>query len=346
MSTTVRDALHLVSGHLPEGVPHPSLEKGLRNIAAIFGPCCSSYYLEWHMAEPQRTDLLCSVVRADGGRLRKRLAARTSLAHNRQWEPLARFLAAWEHLDDLIPHIWLACDFNGHRERFAPPNIHFCIDRQFINRSRLPGYTNRLSQRQFNRTVALVMQHCTGSLPQPVAASMRRCFKALGTCGEVLHLSFMLNREPPMFKLNLTIPHGRLSGLLQTLQWPGDRANIAALCNEFAPDEQRLKCNICMDANICNRFELELEYNTPLRTDRRRKPMLTSLLRHGLVTRRQVHSLLEWPGRSVASPASANKSMTLERWLDIKICVHGNGIVTAKAYLGFAPLARTARLGW
>ncbi|MBN1577840.1 MAG: hypothetical protein JW913_14865 [Chitinispirillaceae bacterium] len=99
-----------------------------------------------------------------------------------------------------------------------------------------------------------------------------------------------------------------------------------------------------MTGTLCNRFELELEYNSPLRTDPRRKPMLASLFSRGLVTRQQVRDLLKWPGKTMVSAGLAGKKVPLERWLDIKICVDEKSIVTAKAYLGFAPVL--PRIGW
>jgi hypothetical protein len=139
----------------------------------------------------------------------------------------------------------------------------------------------------------------------------------------------------------MTIPSASLPEILKSVNWQGDRNRLVAFCNDFTQTENRIKGNLCMDGNTCHRFELELEYNTPLLSDKRRTAMLQLLVRHHLLSREQSHNLKKWPGQSEITWRSS--AYTFERWLDMKICCEPCGAIIAKPYLGFAP---RPRLGW
>jgi hypothetical protein len=80
-----------------------------------------------------------------------------------------------------------------------------------------------------------------------------------------------------------------------------------------------------------------LEYNTPLRSDKRRKMLLSSLYRYGLLSGRQKRHLADWPGRTKIGYGNSGHTRPFERWLDMKLCLDVNDTFSAKAYLGFAP---------
>gem|GEM_PF-5912459 len=345
MSITIHHALTLAADFLPVDLMNGPLKKGLSNVTPIFSDCCSSYYLEWHLADPVQSDLLCSVVHRNGSRLLKRINDRSLVAFDSRWKKLASFLAAWDginaELDGQVPHIWIASDFNRTAGRYDPPNIHYCIDKKFLERKDLPNYRNTLSPQLFNRTIKILTQQCCDDekSASAVAAVMRRCFRALGSEGEVVHLSFMHTRRPPIAKLNVTLPTDKVPELLKTMRWGGDVSGIIKLCREFAPDEKRIKCNITVADNICNRFELELEYNTPLDSDARRKRMVGSLCDRGILNDSTARQLMQWPGRTkVASRQRNGTPIPFERWLDVKLCINEHGGLYAKVYLGFALL--------
>ena len=146
----------------------------------------------------------------------------------------------------------------------------------------------------------------------------------------------MLHRSPPVFKLNVTIPRTQLSALLHVLEWQGDYSALEKLCRCFAPASERIKANICIEETLCNRIEVELEYNTPLRSNSQRDAMLAGLLTHNMITIRQHSDLLKWSGKSSCAVNGDTPPVSAERWLDVKLCLDEKGETSAKAYLGFA----------
>ena len=321
----------------------PEYLRALRPLEKTLGKCCSSFYFEWHLADPRRTDLLYSVVREKGPSLTKSIAADPGMCADPRWRVLQRFLDNWDtvndRLDGILPHIWLASDFDSATKRFVAPNVHFCLDPNFTRRDDIPDYRNILTERRFSKAIRAIADISLNSLSEPVARSMLKCFRALDAHdGEVVHLSFMHGRTPPVFKLNCTLPSSALASVLKSAGRRVDPAPVIDIVNEFAPTEKRIKCNLRIDAGVCDRFELELEYNTPLKSDPRRKSAFESLFRRGLAAREQLRYLRKWPG-SVQVPLGPRKIGTsFERWLDIKLVIDDQAQTTAKAYLGFSPL--------
>jgi hypothetical protein len=343
MTLPARKAIESVRGHLPECIRQPRYLRALHPLEQILGNCCSSYYFEWHLSQPDRTDLLYSLTRENGQRLHDRLTANSRSTGDVRWGALRRFLEQWEtldaHLRGTLPHIWLASDFSPDAQKFDPPNLHFCLDPKFTERDSIPAYRNQLTLRQFTRAINAIADHSITSLPASAARSLRTFFKALETAdGEILHLSFMHGRTPPVFKLNCTLPRDAVSDVLTKAGRCADSAPITGLINDFARDEERIKCNLRIDNGVCARFELELEYNTPLLSDPRRTTMLTSLLRRKLISRSQATALRKWPGTDDIPGNRIAPLSRIDRWLDIKLIIDDHAQVTAKAYLGFAPV--------
>ena len=128
---------------------HPSLRKALFRITPLLGNTSSSYYYEWHLKQPERTDLLVSV---EYDRCDDLLTILTNANISRtdiRWKQVNRFLRSWNLFSTSrsvrIPHIWMAFDYNPAQRLFMPPNLHFCIDRRFTEREQLPDYRNIIS---------------------------------------------------------------------------------------------------------------------------------------------------------------------------------------------------------
>jgi hypothetical protein len=342
MTVSAHNAIRIASEFLPEKMLYPALRSGLRAPAQLIGNCCSSYYFEYHCDQPLQCDLLCSLTFKNSRVFLKRLSSRSPNKNDQYSDIPEQFLNRWNRVDtalsNRIPHVWLAFDFNRTENSFNFPNLHFCIDNNFTERSRQPDYRNKLTPKQITTTFSDIIHNCFSEHQAPSLPPLRRCLHTLDTGGEVLHLSFMHSRIPPVFKLNTIVPAATITDILTECSWPGDRRTISRLCTEFASDEPRIKCNFCFTNNISPRFEIELEYNTPLKSDRRRSRMITSLLKTGLITRTQAGMFRKWPGRTEITTPRGSATITFERWLDIKLVIGAGGDVSAKAYFGFAPL--------
>ncbi len=342
MTVSAHNAIKFASEFLPEEMLYPKLRSGLRAPAQLIGNCCSSYYFEYHCAQPLQCDLLCSLTYKNSRAFLKRLTSRPPQKTDQRRNILEQFLNRWNRTDttlsNRVPHVWLAFDYNRTANAFDSPNLHFCIDNNFIERTRQPAYRNRLTPKQISTTFNDIICNCFSEQQAPSLPPLSRCLRALDTGGEVLHLSFMHSRMPPVFKLNTIVPAANLTDILSECSWPGDNRTVSRLCREFASGEPRVKCNFCFTKKISPQFEIELEYNTPLKSDRRRSQMITSLLTTGLITRPQAGIFRKWPGSAEVSPPRGTGTIAFERWLDCKLVISTGGDVSVKAYFGFAPL--------
>jgi len=347
MKVSFKSALAAAAKFLPDEVLSSSVSTALKRLAPSLSSICSSYYLEWHLAEPERLDLLCSLTFENSGHYIRQALAKSAApkqlhfpgAHGAIISTLARWQAT---LGNRVPHVWLAFDYHTKRSVYDTPNIHYCIDQNFTNRTRERTYINRLPESSFNKTADTILAATLPETNRWPKSQLKRFYKLIDAMGgEIIHLSFMHNRTPPCAKLNMTIPSGALFDLLTAVEWPGDRQSIVDSCSMYTTDEPRIKGNICISAGVCSRFELELEYNVPLVTDARRKTMLKQLVDTGLATPRQAQIMRTFAGRE--DTPYRNGFYTFERWLDCKICFLPNGTRSAKPYFGFAPLPR---IGW
>lgn len=306
----------------------------------MLGTSCSSFYIEWHLDQPYQTDLLVSIAGEQRHTLLKNMITTDYTSHDERWKYLFRFLRNWDLFIGAriirVPHIWLAFDYDHPSESFTPPNLHFCIDKRFTERNARPDYRNILSRRQFDR----ILRTFSGDIYPAIAPSslkmIRHCFTALEEGGEVLHLSFMQSRTPPVFKLNVTMPRNSLSRRLGAMNWNGNIKAVEKLCGQFVPKCKRIKANICIEETIRNRLELELEYNNPLEHNADRDRMLAELLSGGYISPQQHQALSSWAGRTRYTVHGYETPVSGERWLDVKLSLDENGNLTVKPYLGFA----------
>ena len=342
MRVSAKEAIAEATEYLSGGFLSPEVTGGLEGQSRNLSGDCSSYYFEYHCSDPLQCDFLCSLTYKNSLPLLRRLSGQPVHFKEYLWQVLFRFLENWNNrktgLSVMIPHIWLAFDFNRKQGRYGPPNIHFCIDRNFLNRTRFPDYRNYLPVEQLQSTVSTVAENCFSGTDTMKIPSLRKCFRALDAGGEVLHLSFMHNRMPPVFKLNTTIPAGSILPVLKEAGWSGDGARVKKICSEFAPREKRIKCNLCFSRKISRKLEIELEYNMPLKSNTGRTRMLASLLDSGLITPSQHSVFKKWSGSSSINSGKNGMRVELRRWLDVKLCIGKTDGVACKAYLGFAPL--------
>lgn len=309
-------------------------------VSPLLGTTCASYYFEWHLEQPIQTDLLVSVEYRYRKELIKLLADAKVTRQDHRWKEIVHFLRSWDHFSTTrtirVPHIWMAFDYDHLHTSFMPPNLHFCIDRHFIERENFPDYRNIVSERLFTAILNTFSGNIFPPFPVSSVSLLRKCFRVLKNDGEVLHFSFMLHRTPPVFKLNVTMPRMQLIELLYSMGWRGNGAALEKLCKRFAPKSRRIKANICIEESLCSRIEIELEYNRPLEKNRQRDTMLSRLLQSEMITRQQHHDLTNWSGRSFPENKSGASPITAERWLDMKLCLDEKGETSVKAYLGFA----------
>lgn len=347
MQISFKNTISSVAKYLPDDVISLPVLRALDLLSPSLGTTCSSFYYEWHLANPKRLDLLCSLVYENrnafinlvtsGKKGASATSARYDITHT-----ISRWDTLHATLGDRVSHLWLAYDYLTEHATFDTPNIHYCIDRNFTNRSRERGYINRLSSKVFNKTADTILAATVPGKTKWPSSQLKRYYRLIHALdGEIIHLSFMHSRNPPTAKLNMTIPATALHELLTAVSWQGNIAAVCGLCTIFTPGELRIKGNICITEQKCSRFELELEYNTPLLSDPRRAAMLSSLEAAKLATPKQIKVMKTWAGRE--DVPYRNSHYTCERWLDCKIYFLPDGTAGAKPYFGFAPLPR---IGW
>lgn len=348
MSLAFSTLMRHVQNSFPDAIKIPDgITKERGKLSTFLGSFFSSFYIEWHCAQPERSDLLCSLTYENRLQVRDRIPSFKKDGLTKEtWATLAVFLDQWEHIQHRLagslPHIWLAFDYNITSESYDPPNIHFCIDKHFTSRNLKTGYVNTLSAKRFSTMVRTVGNLISCAHTTSVFSHLADYYQSiLSSGGEVLHLSLMHSRTPAWAKLNFTIPAIELPVLLKSFGWPAQSV-VDMWCRLVAEGMPRIKGNLTFKGDVLYRFEIELEYNYPLSNDPRRINMLHVLEHKKIAPAAALRQLGMWPGKSDIGSHHA-KHWTMERWLDVKVCIERQGAVFVKPYLGFAPVPR---IGW
>jgi hypothetical protein len=170
-----------------------------------------------------------------------------------------------------------------------------------------------------------------------VLRQTENCFSLLPSGGEILRLSIMHARQPQTVKLNMALPRSALIPYLTKIGWPGDRAMVGTVIDEFCPEEKRVKCNILMNATVLNRLEMEFDYDSTVAVDPRRERTIKLLHNRNYASKSVCTAVSRWPGYDWQPVKNGKWPAKIKKWLDIKMCIDENKKMTAKAYLGFYP---------
>ena len=126
------------------------------------------------------------------------------------------------------------------------------------------------------------------------------------------------------------LPAAALEGFLERIDWPADRAPIAARIREFAPSQRELQLNLVLEPELRPPLEVELFTDPTQAPNLERDALLDRLVAAGICCARKADVLRRVP-MSRAPDDAAGVSWYL------KLRMHADGSCSAKAYVGITP---------
>ncbi|MGK3991435.1 hypothetical protein WME99_50770 [Sorangium sp. So ce136] len=317
----------------------------------------SSYYLECRLsaAQPQVDFLACVAPRCDEDPLRRIRAAAERPPGDLAREPAWRF--AWDVIRRWVtlpqegsrrmPCLWLEFDHVDTRPAARQsPSIWICVDPEYPaeHPSSAPWDPQDAYEGCLDFLGPAVPPGFEGLLSASNRRAMAACFRRLPPSGRIVHVSFMLAREPATIKLYGAVPRAHLVGYLRDLGWPGPLDSLQQLARTFYTAEtadDTVYFDLALDHAILPYAAIafsQLQMDRPGRSDPQRGALLGMLEEHALCAPGKRRALETWPGSARESRPSSSTRTRIHRWLDVKITLHAEQGLGAKGYLGFAPV--------
>lgn len=345
----VGETLKLIEPQLPGALISQAAFSPIQAIAAQLPDAMSSYLLECRLgANPSQVDLLACVSSVAGGP--EILAGRNAttglspvLLEQPLWRRVRDFVSEWAEpgssLYQQMPHIWLEFDIDPLPLPIPLPNLLLCLDAKY---RRDPEYLthDNLLNRQILQQVAQTM---LAGLPDSALTLIMQkhlftCFDRLPQGGHLVHLSAMLARQPAILKVNLSLPKRQLLAYLNNLGWTGASVELEMILATFYRASERVKFQLTLGTTIAPKVEFEFHFSTVRQDARRLQVLLGQLLAGGQCTSAQQIALAGWSGVMPALFTGQTWSTRFVRWVDVKLIAQPGLPLSAKGYLGFAPI--------
>ncbi|WP_257462920.1 hypothetical protein [Archangium lipolyticum] len=320
-----------------------------RFLQDVSGPF-SSYYLECRLAEGEsRVDFLASLTSAcvqaayDSATVMRRAGGSAP-----SWTGVERFLKEWANpatrLHSEVPMVWLEFDHVHDATSHPPgPSFHMCVERDYLSRSGGTVAPKEDDGRQ-RELLATSFDILLGApLPLELSQGLSVCLQAARPSGRIIHVSAMLARTPVAIKLYGCIPARVFPDYLREIGWPGSFEALSRLMDEFCSHEtidEMIYFDLAFDERMTAYAGIvfsQPQLSAASNRDPRRTALLERLVGAGLCTPHKRDALSQWPGTARVQYPGSVEVARMHRWLDVKVSLHPNRPVEAKAYLGFRP---------
>jgi hypothetical protein len=242
--------------------------------------------------------------------------------------------------------VWLEFDHLSARPPARQsPSFGVCVDPGYIKEGAASAAGDSLDA--YQTCLAFLTPSVPPAYEGMLSTDNRRalevCFQYLPPGGRVIHVSFMASREPATIKLYVAVPQARVPEYLVDIGWLGPLDSLRELIRTFstvATADDTVYLDLWIhDAplpHVAFTFA-QPQLGRASGSDPQRSALLALLEGHGLLTRDRSEALSTWPGSSRESRLSGRMRVPIDRWLDVKITLHADQGLGAKAYLGFAP---------
>ncbi|WP_437649001.1 hypothetical protein [Sorangium sp. So ce362] len=358
MMWSSHEIIELVAPRIPGVCVDHAVRSNLGALTARLPDMFSSYYLECRLSAAQeQVDFLACIApspRDEDPLGRIRAAAEGPPDHLTRepawrfaWDVIRRWATLTHEGSSRMPCLWLEFDHvNTRPAAQQSPSIWICVDPEYPA-PRLPSapwdaqdsYESCLSF-----LTPAVPPAFEGLLSASNRCAMEACFRRLPPSGRIIHVSFMLAREPATIKLYGSVPRAHLIGYLKDLGWPGPLDSLQQLAHTFYTPEtadDTVYFDLSLDHALLPYAAIafsQLQMDHPARSDPGRGALLRSLEEHELCAGDKGRALQTWPGSARELSPSISAKTRIHRWLDVKITLHAEQGIGAKGYLGFAPV--------
>ncbi|HIK08995.1 MAG TPA: hypothetical protein IGS52_01800 [Oscillatoriaceae cyanobacterium M33_DOE_052] len=243
--------------------------------------------------------------------------------------------------------IWLEFSWQGENEAIPIPRAYLSWPEEEPHLSHHEAAVN------CDLTATLMGQICGHPMPGKMQKHLRQCLEALPVGGCILYQGFVASSGGQL-RLNVSgIPLLGVGEYLREINWPGRSDRVEALTRELAGKVQRLALELELGPTLGAKLGIECFVRPKSDSRFSWLPLLNYLVENRLCTSAKCSELLRWPGFSTsidsAAPWPNNLALVSEflagraegamfRDIDrIKLTLHADQSLDAKAYLWFAP---------
>ncbi len=332
---------------IPEVLVDKASFSRIREASRALPPALSSHYLECRLGkEAGPVDwLTCASTREAGDRvlasLTKSPGSLGAAAFHPDWEHLRRFFAIWGNprstLNAELPIVWMEFDMTVPKGAMPLPNIIVRLASGHPTSMGTKASKNLRNHPGLKATLKTLQVLGQGDLSSRATSVLTDCFSRLPSKASLLHLSYMLRRNPAALKLDIQLQTPDLEGFLGNISWPG---SIPAI-RDFFPGGEFLggeaKFQLACGEDLHPLIEFEFDIYPEAGSLAKAEKLLKMLQVRKLCDARRAKALLAWPGESRLRIGGDGLEIRTRRWLDLKTSWHADRGWLAKAYLGFSP---------
>jgi hypothetical protein len=251
------------------------------------------------------------------------------------WGRALDFLEDWRTggmpFSDRIPFLWYAFDLPEGTDPLPEPCIGVCADPGFFAR-RLGLEAESHAAGDLFALTRLCYQRLFGMEPgEEAGKNLAMCLTALPSGGIAKHLSFMLSRNPPTFKLDVALPIQDAGPYLARIGWPD--ARLPHL-DRYMGWNGHVQLNLVLSPALVPPLEVEFLTVPGEAGNSQRRELLECLVASGLCSKAKADVL----GRVMREPIlRAEPPYLIGSGWYIKIRFRDGEPTEAKAYLGLMP---------
>jgi hypothetical protein len=309
------------------GLPSSGWQR-VRDLARNLPPVFSSYYLEWHLANPERLDFLPLLNHRVGGmaKVARESSPCSSVVDCAVWSRIKAIAQAAEY-----EHVWLEFDLPEGGAAACTPSLGVCVEKNYMRRH--DGMDVRKST-TLERALAALAQ-VGGDSARGMAVHLTRIHEAIPVTGNLINVMFMWGRIAPVLKLYLSVPSPEVERFLRTIRWPGAWHGLPQAL-ALAGDHRTAFLDLTILHSLEGRLGIavsQFHLSERANPDPGWSDLLDAWVARGLASEQIASNLRRWPG---AEPGSLDgiPSWTT-RWLDLKVVLDETGTILGKAYYGF-----------
>lgn len=188
-----------------------------------------------------------------------------------------------------------------------------------------------------------------GALQATSAARLSACIAALPAGARVLLIAPQLRARTTAVRMSFRLSADRLSSYLDSIGWPGAREALAEQLVACGATHWAMPIQIdIVGGELAPGISLEFTQSRENDYGERYQPLLDQWLRRGVCAEEKAAALVDWRERSART--EDEEVLGVQKLLDLKLTIAGDGKLSAKAYLGtlgvnryFAEDARESR---
>ncbi|WP_437291952.1 hypothetical protein [Sorangium sp. So ce406] len=341
MDLTLEQIFGRIRSRVPAALVTPAAWESVLRAARRLPPAVSCTYLECRLGrDAAEVDLGASITAAEGRSILQAASPAGSRFCGDEaaiWGRVQELARVWADpaspLHDRVPVMWLELDSGELNRDRLMPSVLLCVDPSLARGGASPDAIGH----GLDDCAPSLQAALSALLSEPIApqarAALHRCFEALPAGGRIVHVGFMVTRQPAVLKLFVALEREQVLGYLRAIRWPGSLAEAFSMLATFGAGPDAFRLDLTIGAGLLP--SLGLEFASRRGRDPDRRALIDRCVDQGLCTPEKRDALISWPGTTDEAIPGYARPARLSRWIDMKIVHRPPEPLQAKAYLGF-----------